>query len=193
MTPLVATRNRTTIARPLKVLVPLIKDELAKGDAAGLEHYRQAGNMLLEAKDQIAYGAWGNWLAKNFELSAKTANRYMRFARLDETEESTSVSGDRSGGLREAIGEKSYRSHAAWDPVFKAADRVNVDHVKQEQQSRDEEVALRRKLATELINLGFKALATRLHPDRGGSRDAMARLNDIRAELIHVASTRRFI
>jgi hypothetical protein len=45
------------IARPLKVLVPLIQQDIAAAEAAGLEHYRRAGEMLLEAKEQLAYGA----------------------------------------------------------------------------------------------------------------------------------------
>ena len=44
------------VARPLKVLVPLIKNELVAGDAAGLEHYRQAGEML---KSRMAHGRGG--------------------------------------------------------------------------------------------------------------------------------------
>ncbi len=192
--PMVATRkSTTTIARPLKVLVPLIKEELAEGDAAGLDHYRRAGTMLLEAKDQVAHGSWTGWLSKNFELSQNTAIRYMRLARMeaDRAADSKFTHVGEYRGLRHAIGEP--RAREAWRDVFKAADKVDVDQVKQERQSREEEVSLRRKLAVELITLGYKALATRLHPDRGGSRDAMARLNDIRAELIEIASTRRFV
>jgi hypothetical protein len=51
---------------------------------------------------------------------------------------------------------------------------------------------LHRDLALELIDIGFKALATRLHPDRGGSKDAMRRLNRVRDELKTVAASRRF-
>jgi hypothetical protein len=36
-------------------------------------------------------------------------------------------------------------------------------------------------------------MATRLHPDRGGSRDAMQRLNTVRDELKSIAATRRFV
>jgi hypothetical protein len=47
-------------------------------------------------------------------------------------------------------------------------------------------------LAVELVDIGFKALATRLHPDHGGSEQAMRRLNRVRRELKSVAKTRRF-
>jgi hypothetical protein len=52
------------------------------GNTAGREHYRLAGEMLIEAKDQVAHGAWGRWLAKNFDLSARTAREYMQWALL---------------------------------------------------------------------------------------------------------------
>ena len=57
------------VARPLKVLIPMIQSELQQGNAAGQEHYRLAGEMLIEAKDQVGHGGWGRWLTKNFDLS----------------------------------------------------------------------------------------------------------------------------
>jgi hypothetical protein len=60
--PNVADAVRQAIARPLKVLVPMIKIEIAAGDEAGLEHYRRAGEMLVEAKDQVPHGSWSRWL-----------------------------------------------------------------------------------------------------------------------------------
>ena len=49
MTTVVTTKKEGRIGRPLKILVPLIKEELEAGDSAGLEHYRRAGEMLLES------------------------------------------------------------------------------------------------------------------------------------------------
>jgi hypothetical protein len=59
----------------------MIQSELQQGNSAGHEHYRRAGEMLIEAKDQIGHGGWGRWLAKNFELSDRQAREYMRWAR----------------------------------------------------------------------------------------------------------------
>jgi Protein of unknown function (DUF3102) len=84
-----------TIARPLRVLAPRIPDELAAAEQAGLEHYRRAGEMLLEAKEQLAHGSWLRWLSRNVELSDRTANRYMRLARADEGESDGSKSATR--------------------------------------------------------------------------------------------------
>ena len=46
-----------------------------------------------------------------------------------------------------------------------------------------EEVAAQRSLALQVIDLGYKALARTLHPDHGGSTEAMRRLNLVRARL----------
>jgi hypothetical protein len=48
---------------------------------------------------------------------------------------------------------------------------------------RDESDAIR-KLALQIVDVGFKLLSTKFHPDRrGGSADAMRRLNAARALL----------
>jgi hypothetical protein len=50
--------------------------------------------------------------------------------------------------------------------------------------NRVEEREAQRKLGLQLIEIGYKALASKLHPDKvGGSRDAMTRLNTVRDRL----------
>jgi hypothetical protein len=114
----------------------------------------------------------------------------MRLANMAE-EQDDFKSASRGQSLFGAIGEN--RSRSAWRPVHAAADRVNVTHLADERQSREAETKLHRDLAAQLIDLGYRALATRLHPDRGGSKDAMARLNAVRDELKSIAATRRFV
>jgi hypothetical protein len=43
---------------------------------------------------------------------------------------------------------------------------------------------LQRELGLQLIDIGWKALAKSMHPDRGGSAEDMARLNRVRDQLI---------
>jgi hypothetical protein len=188
--PVVAVRDRPNqIARPLKTLVPLIKEELDAGNSAGLEHYRRAGGMLLEAREQLSGGSWTAWLTRNFRLSKMTASRYMRLA--ERVERGERIAGDT---LHEAIGERHTRTPLLGDRPFRIPTaHVDVERLTQERQTVADEVKLHRDLALELIDIGFKALATRLHPDKGGSRDAMGRLNRVRAELRDVATTRRFV
>jgi hypothetical protein len=185
------TIHKVTITHTLKQLVPMIQRELEAGETAGLEHYRQAGEYLIEAKAQMGYGNWGKWLKNNFTLSDSQAKRYMRLARLDQ--ESLRSPGGRS--ITAAIGEERERTHAhtSWRPVLKAARELDAELFAKERQAEAEEVRLHRELAIELVNLGYRALATRLHPDRGGSKDAMVRLHRVRDALKSVAETRRFV
>lgn len=186
----VAVVPKSQVSRPLKVLVPLIKDELTEGNQAGLEHYCRAGEMLLEARGQVAAGSWSKWLSQNFALSRATAGNYMQLA----TRATSGRLGAETTTIEEALDRQPRRErHAKWQPLHDATDRVNVTRLADERQSRDNEIKLHRELAKELIDLGYRAMATRLHPDRGGSREAMGRLNLVRDELKSIAATRRFV
>ena len=179
-----------SIARPLPVLVPLIQSELSAGNRAGIEHYRRAGEMLLEAREQVAAFKWGKWLSKNFALSRQSAYTYMKLAERVREEPDLVNRGLQT--VRSIVRPNTGTAHPHWRPVFEAAKKIDVDEFTDTRQARAEEMQLHRDLALELIDLGYKALATRLHPDRGGSRDAMRRLNRVRDELKSVAATRRF-
>lgn len=50
-------------------------------DAVG--HAREAGKLLINAKDQLPHGAWLPWLTENFEMSERTARGYMQLAKAD--------------------------------------------------------------------------------------------------------------
>jgi hypothetical protein len=184
------------IARSLKVLIPLIQGELQEGNTAGREHYRRAGEMLLEAKEQVAYGGWGKWLKKNFDLSHSTARVYMRLAEAHKHFDSGAIKVAPTS-LREVTGQteraREDRQSKQQQQFRRAMSDVAREDFTQERQDRKDEVDLHRELATELIDLGYRALATKLHPDRGGSKDAMARLNRVRDELKTIAQTRRYL
>jgi len=184
------------VARPLKALIPLIQGELQQGNSAGQEHYMRAGQMLIEAKGQVAHGTWGRWLTKNFDLSDRQAQRYMRWAReQDEIRHGVADVGHRS--LRQLDGNTEREREQRKSPQQEAFKRVLRDMARddfvQERQARDDEVKLHRDLAEDLIDAGYRALATKLHPDRGGSKEAMARLNTVRDDLKAIAATRRFV
>jgi hypothetical protein len=186
-----AIAKKHAIARPLKVLVPLIQGELQHGDSAGREHYRRAGEMLIEAKDQVAHGRWGSWLTDKFDLSSRTAQIYMQWAREMRTGDShfSSMYQMRGGTDRD----REERTSSQQKKFRRVLREVARDDFVQERQRREDELQLHRDLAIQLIDLGYRALATRLHPDRGGSKDAMTRLNTVRDELKSIAVTRRFV
>jgi hypothetical protein len=186
----VAVVRKTQVARPLKVLVPLIQSELQQGNDAGREHYRQVGEMLLEAKDQVPHGGWGGWLSKNFELNPRTAQQYMRMARDIRSGASYSSIRDMTGQSEREREQRQSKQQQQFRRVLRDVAR---DDFVQERQDRKDELALHQDLAVELVEIGYRALATRLHPDRGGTKDAMSRLNRVRDELKHIAQTRRFV
>jgi len=193
----VAVRKTQQVSRPLKVLIPLIQGELQMGNTAGREHYRRAGEMLIEAKDQVAHGRWGSWLSKNFDLSQSTARRYMQWARFEEEQSAHGVREPKFRSLRDMAGnterDREQRQSKQQQDFRRVLREVARDDFVQERQARDDEIQLHRDLAEELVDIGYRALATRLHPDRGGSKDAMSRLNRVRDELRQFAQTRRFV
>src|SRR5262245_43649064 len=165
------------IARPLKVLIPMIQSELQQGNAAGREHYMHAGEMLNEAKPQVGHGNWSRWLTKNFDLSMRTAQDYMRWAREAQKRGGPAHMPSMfefTGGTDRRRDDRQSTQQQAFRRVLRDVAR---DDFVQERQARDDEVRLHRELAEELVDIGYRALATRLHPDRGGSKDAMSRLN----------------
>ena len=52
---------------------------------------------------------------------------------------------------------------------------IDIDVLRQARLERAQEYELKLKLATQLIDIGYKALASKLHPDKGGSPEAMTR------------------
>jgi DUF3102 family protein len=187
----IAVHKQRRVSRPLKVLIPLIQSELQMANDAGRDHYRRAGEMLIEAKELISYGQWGRWLSKNFDLSARTAQVYMQWARDQMRGADAHLTVRQMTGHTERAREgRQSKQHQDFKRILRDVAR---DEFVQERQARDDEIRLHRELAEELIDLGYRALATRLHPDRGGTKDAMTRLNRVRDELKSIAETRRFV
>ena len=60
---------------------------------------------------------------------------------------------------------------------------VDVDELSDENIPDSKEADLLRQLAVQIISLGYRALSFKLHPDRGGSTEAMQRLNQVRTTL----------
>lgn len=70
---------------------------------------KSAGELLLQAKSQVPYGQWLNWLEKNCTCSDRTARHYMQIATHWEEIQSTSATVADLGvkGAIEAIADKS--------------------------------------------------------------------------------------
>lgn len=55
-------------------------DGVVRGLRATLDHARQAGALLLEAKSRCAHGEWLAWLDTNISFGQRMAQNYMRLA-----------------------------------------------------------------------------------------------------------------
>lgn len=177
------------IARPLSVLVPLIKEDIAHGreaeERAGLPYYCAAGEKMLEAKSQMKHGEFMPWLQRNFSVSISSARKYMRLAEAM-TGQNVPI---RTFSTLQQFVEPEHRpriSAPAWhEPVKQIVSRVDTEtlNLKRDELKRQDERDAQRALALQLIDIGYKVLARELHPDKGGSREAMARLNAVRDRL----------
>src|SRR6516164_359460 len=167
--------------RPLEVLVPLIKQEIASGNEAterGMEFYRHAGEMLLEARQQVRSRGWRDWLSENFALSNTTARRWMLVA---------STEGD-FGSQREV--ERHVRVPSGLPEGIRRILRglaPDLDELSDHNLSERKENAAMRTLSVQIIDAGYRVMAMKLHPDHGGSNEAMRRLNAVRNALKRLA------
>lgn len=186
------------VLRPLGVLVTLIKRdfellEQARADAAKVEQplYIAIGEKLLEAKGQMAHGEFVPWVRKNFKTGIRSAQQHMALARATlSLEKRNAIRISENVSFREAVREhtsnRNFGKPASWRPdvasnIKKAKEEAN--RLIDEQLSKAQERLAEQALALRLIDIGFKVLAKELHPDRGGSKDAMVRLGKVRARL----------
>lgn len=192
----VQTTKNHPVARPLKVLVPLIRKDIKSGDqaarSASMPFYRAAGYKMLEAKEspEMTHGQFTSWIEDELQISYDRAKDYMG---LVKAEKGRATPFSSINEFHKVTGNPSYmpnkpRPQPWHEPVKEAVNKVNVESLKQDALARQEERALQRKLALSLIDIGYKALASKLHPDKGGSREAMIRLNRVR-ELLKGAVT----
>lgn len=191
MTTLILKDDETAVARPLKVLAALIKDDFIKGEQAGMEYYEAAGDKLNEAKDGHfdgdTSGFW-SWATKNFAKSRDQLRTYMARA---QARSHKSFKPHKNPTLRHTSGRQPKPSypgayiHREWTvPVDDIAERARKEQFRLAQEealTKAQEREAERKLAHRLIDIGYKVLAKELHPDKlDGDREAMRRLNHVR-------------
>jgi len=185
-----AVKSKSQIARPLRVLVPLIQEDLARGrhaaEDAGMPYFRAAGEKLIEAKShyseaEIARGEFNQWATMHFGLAKPTLNRYIRYAKDVANEVDTAVTASTMTEYAR-ITSPSYNRPSKWhEPVRLAVNKLNIERLTQERTNRETEARLTRELGFRLIDIGFKVLVTKMHPDHNEGRDdGMARLNRVR-------------
>jgi len=181
------------VARPLKVLAPLIKKDLEDAKRAGRPFEEAAGLKLIEAKEGHFKGdtaGFYKWSTTTCQKSRLTVDTYMAWSALGgtksfKTQREVRQMPKSQGGLGH-IKPLAREWTAPVDAVAERARREAFRLVQEEALTRAQERDAERALAHRLIDIGFKVLAKELHPDKvGGSRDAMRRLNVVRDKLKH--------
>ena len=197
-----ALSSHTEVARPLSTLASLIKAKLKEAEdiaeAASRPYWVEVGELLIEAKPQFdTVAEFDKWCRRQFGFGYKQAQgTYIKLV----TYETGSGRGQKPQGttLSEAIrsvggtprGHHGYQPRTQnpndWRPqIDDIAERARreAERVRDEELTRQQERDEERKLAMRLIDIGYKVLAKELHPESGGSRDAMSRLNRVRDRL----------
>ena len=182
----------SAIVRKPAQLVPLIKAKLKEAnvaaEAAAQPHYAEIGAMMIEAKAGLAHGQFQPWLKRHFSVSQKHAARYMAYARATDGGQNSRYE-NFSDFMRKDGGDAGYgrvvRRKDWHEPVRDVVDAAKreAERIRDEELTRAEERDAQRKLGLRLIDIGFKVLSKELHPDAGGSREAMTRLNAVRSRL----------
>lgn len=183
MTEQLSKRDERRVVRSLKVLVPLIRQDIKDGEEAGVPFFIDAGEKLLEAKPQVAHGDWIAWVRKNFNRDAETVKQWMKLAQKKSRAGAT-FKPPRT--LSEFTDPKRDRRHEPkWhEPVREAIKVAHPNLTARPAERIEDERDVEKKLAVQLIDIGYRALATKLHPDKGGKNgDGMQRLNRVRDNL----------
>jgi len=185
-----AVKDDTQLGRPLKVLISLIRDEIDHAKRAVEEAWKpfesRVGEYLLEARPQVPQGQWESWVTKNFEFSVRTAHNWMQYAKkLPEYQSGTNRSDFvKPPSVSQLVrGNQDFASEPArsWQPPVRQilTNKITpgfVERMAQEKENSERELKLIRDLTIQMIDIGYKVLATKLHPDKGGEADAMSRL-----------------
>jgi hypothetical protein len=180
--------------RPLDKLKELIMEDLVAAERAGHEYRVAAGEKMLEAQRHFLSnpkGFWA-WIVRNFDLGRVQAQRYMDYAiesnklasrRRPITQPFESIADfERKRGTLpkgESVPKRPYH-----DAVNKILSKIDPEALKRESERAREELSEIRNLAEQIVNAGYKVIASKLHPDvKGGSAHAMKLLNAARDRL----------
>jgi hypothetical protein len=171
----------------------LIKADIEEGEQAGKPWFIAAGLKLIEVRDKYfpnnLKGLW-DWGERNFDKSKATLSIYLDWA---EAEEGASAlkrprTFETMADFRRSRGESASGLRSPWreyhEPVEKILSKVDQEELARTAARQREELAKVRELAEQIITIGYKTLATKLHPDiKGGSSHAMKLLNAARDRL----------
>lgn len=161
-------------ARPLTVIESEITEELEGAYQIGLAYYRRIGELLTEARPQFKTPAkYQAWAEKITGRSLRMCQRYIQLSNV------TDVVAKSAKTLSEAIG----HPHPSERKAKAADDPPTITHETALAGERRQQKALMLKL----IDVGYKGLALKLHPDTGGTSDEMMSLKAAKDTLMTYA------
>jgi len=150
------------------------------GDRLNNEQRLEAGKLLIEAKKLCEHGRWNQWLDENFEMSDRTARRYMKC-----------YTDQQNGQLADLMPPPQNPEpvpKVPWTPDPRI-ERINANlraAFAQAAKESAEQNRLRPKMI-EIVNLGYAQAARKAHPDVGGSIEQMDDLNKCKEFLLKIA------
>jgi hypothetical protein len=190
MTNVATEQQSTDVAKPLRSYIPLIQEQIDLGDKAGVEFYAAAGSLLIDVreehfrKDPAGFFAWST---KKFKRSHNTIRTWTVLAGEKKGKTFESLRDlHRQQGRPSEVNRPRGPARNWTGPVDQIARHARAEQLRLQQEdmmTRMQERQAEAKLARRLIDIGYKVLALELHPDKGGSREAMTRLNRVRDRL----------
>ena len=188
------------LVRPLRVLEELLKEIFDAADQAAEDaaepHYRKAAPLLAEAKEAHFHNNTDGfyiWAQKKFAKTRDTIRTWTMFGISSQSKSFKHLehfvrTPKREGGLGRSPTASIVRRE--WGtPAAEIADRARKEAFRLAQEdslTRAQEREAERKLASRLVDIGYKVLAKELHPDKmHGDKEAMQRLVRVRDKLKH--------
>jgi hypothetical protein len=131
---------------------------------------------MLEARPQFTDpDDFYAWVRRNFKIGREQAQAYMKAA--DATKYEALQKKDSDDLHRRLFGDKREPIRPGIDAAAAAARR---DNYIAEQRARVDKYEAQKALVKQMLDIGYKALATKLHSDKGGSAEGMQRLHAVR-------------
>jgi len=172
-------------------LFKLVKLDIGAGEEKGFEDYARAGRRLKILRERIAPGQWTKSLKEKLDITTATAGRYIRFAENLESLDDGSARRRAPRTLSEGSGDHRPHHQASWFAAAREEHAQRAQHAKatahhastSQREARWAETRAVRARATEIIDAGYRIVAGKYHPDKGGSHAEMSRTNKARDSL----------
>jgi hypothetical protein len=166
------------------------KEVLDNAQMAAREYRYKAGVCLIEAKASPEMTDFPAYATKETGVDATTYRVWMQGGRVLLENATASRETGRTARLPSSSELRGQEGGRVSRPYISAVDEtihkaeVNMDRLRERELDAYREEAEVLKLAKQIVDIGYKALATKLHPDKGGDRAAMARLTEAKKLLL---------